>query len=141
MTGHATQFSVNHECCCLKNTLQQWVRHMRRTTYESAAASMLHSAADPHQLGLAHEWSGVRNRPKTATLSRQMHILLSVISHSQVETIMQLFAHVRVEPYIIFKVQKNELFLTNAPPLEMVTYLDCLKPKQNAEGECLISVF
>ena len=65
---------------------------MRRTPYESAAAPMSHSAADPaefnavcrsksnlpnrtdsnaallpyltHQLGSAHEWSGVWNGPK-----------------------------------------------------------------------------
>jgi len=66
---------------------------MRRTPYESAAAPTSHSAADPtefnvvcrtkpnlpsqtdsnaallpslaHQLGSAHEWSGVWNGPKT----------------------------------------------------------------------------
>jgi len=69
-----------------------WVRHMRRTPYESAAAPTSHSATDPaefnvvcrtkpnlpnrtdsnaallpyltHQLGLVHEWSGVWNGPK-----------------------------------------------------------------------------
>ena len=70
---------------------------MRRTPYESAAAPMSHSAADPaefnavgrsksnlpnrtdsnaallpyltHQLGSAHEWSGVWNGPKLSQFS------------------------------------------------------------------------
>ena len=77
---------------------------MRRTPYESAAAPMSHSAADPaefnavcrsksnlpnrtdsnaallpyltHQLGSAHEWSGVWNGPKSCKL--QLVVLYSV---------------------------------------------------------------
>ena len=69
---------------------------MRRTPYESAAAPMSHSAADPaefnavcrsksnlpnrtdsnaallpyltHQLGSAHEWSGVWNGPQSSMI-------------------------------------------------------------------------
>jgi len=69
----------------------RWVRHMTRAPYESAAAPTSHSATDPaefnvvcrtkpnlpnqtdsnaallplltHQLGSAHEWSGVWNGP------------------------------------------------------------------------------
>ena len=47
---------------------------------------------------------------KTATFSRTVHVLLSVISRLQVETIVQIFAHVGMEPYATFKVRKTELF-------------------------------
>ena len=39
---------------------------------------------------------------KTATFSRTVHVLLFVISRSQVETIVQIFAHVGVEPHATF---------------------------------------
>ena len=64
-------------------------------------------------------------KDKTATFSRTMHVLLSVISRSQAKTIVQIFARVGVEPYATFKVRKTELFwpcptlrasLANAPP-------------------------
>ena len=84
---------------------------MRRTPYESAAAPMSHSAADPaefnavcrsksnlpnrtdsnaallpyltHQLGSAHEWSGVWNGPKStvAPKSLRSRTLLSLVRH------------------------------------------------------------
>ena len=53
---------------------------------------------------------------KTATFSHTMHIVLSVISRSQVETILKIFAHVGVEPFATFKVSKTELFLTMPHP-------------------------
>ena len=53
---------------------------------------------------------------KPATLSCTMHILLSVLSCSQVETTVQIFAHVGVEPYATFKVWKTKLFLTMPTP-------------------------
>ena len=53
---------------------------------------------------------------KPATISRTVHVLLSVISRSQVETIVQIFAHVRMELYANFKVRKTELFLTMSHP-------------------------
>ena len=53
---------------------------------------------------------------KNATFSRTVHVFLSVISRSQVETIVQIFAHVGVEPYATFKVRKTELFLTMPHP-------------------------
>ena len=53
---------------------------------------------------------------KTATLSRTVHVLLSVISSSQVKTIVQISAHVGVEPFATFKVWRAELFLTMAYP-------------------------
>ena len=83
---------------------------MRRTPYESAAAPMSHSAADPaefnavcrsksnlpnrtdsnaallpyltHQLGSAHEWSGVWNGPdQCATNKLNYFSMKRVISH------------------------------------------------------------
>ena len=45
-----------------------------------------------------------------------MHVLLSVISCSQVETIVQIFAHVGVEPHAAFNVGNTELFLTIPHP-------------------------
>ena len=45
-----------------------------------------------------------------------MHVLLSVLSHLQVETIVQIFAFVRVEQYATFKVPKTELLLTIPHP-------------------------
>ena len=41
---------------------------------------------------------------KTATFSCTVHVLLFVISYLQVETIVQIFAHVGVESYATFKV-------------------------------------
>ena len=88
--------------------------HIRRTPYESAAAPTSHSAADPaelnvvcrsksnlpnqtdsnttllpyltHQLGLAHEWSGVWNGPKLiySKLAFAKHVRL------QLETVFKL---------------------------------------------------
>ena len=86
---------------------------MRRTPYESAAAPMSHSAADPaefnavcrsksnlpnrtdsnaallpyltHQLGSAHEWSGVWNGPYSGPLVKittEIIILLSTCKAS-----------------------------------------------------------
>ena len=80
---------------------------MRRTPYESAAAPMSHSAADPaefnavcrsksnlpnrtdsnaallpyltHQLGSAHEWSGVWNGPHSK-LQMYMRIVFDEVS-------------------------------------------------------------
>ena len=48
---------------------------------------------------------------KTGALPRTVHVLLSVICHSQVETIVQMFADVGVEPYATFVVRKTKLFL------------------------------
>ena len=55
---------------------------------------------------------------KTATLSRTiLHIfLLFVISHLQVQTIVQIFVHVGVEPYATFKERKTKLYLTPPHP-------------------------
>jgi len=75
---------------------------MRRTPYESTAAPTSHSATDPaefnvvcrtkpnllnqtdsnaallpyltHQLGSAHEWSGVWNGPKARSKRRSTHV-------------------------------------------------------------------
>ena len=49
---------------------------------------------------------------KTITFSGTIYVLFSVISRSQVETIVQILAHVRVEPYATSKVRRTELFLT-----------------------------
>ena len=53
---------------------------------------------------------------KTATFSRTVNVLLSVISRSQVETIVQIFAHVGVEPYASFEARKDRVVFDNAPP-------------------------
>ena len=53
---------------------------------------------------------------ETANFSRTVHILLYVISSSQVETIVQIFVHVEVELYATLKVRKTELFLTMLHP-------------------------
>ena len=91
---------------------------MRRTPYESAAAPMSHSATDPaesdvvcrtkpnlpnqtdsnaallpyltHQLGSAHEWSGVWNGPKLFVLAKSSAALentkrsISIFKHFSV---------------------------------------------------------
>ena len=45
-----------------------------------------------------------------------MQVLLSFISRSQEETIVQIFAHVGIEPYATFKARRMELFLTIPHP-------------------------
>ena len=45
-----------------------------------------------------------------------MHILLFVISCLKMATVVQIFAHVGVEPYDTFKFGKTELFLTMSHP-------------------------
>ena len=49
---------------------------------------------------------------KTAPFSRTVHVFLSIISRSQVETVVQIFAHVEVERCATIKVGKTELFST-----------------------------
>ena len=50
------------------------------------------------------------------TFSPTVNVLLFVISRSQVETVVQIFGHVGVEPYATFKVRKTELLLTMPHP-------------------------
>ena len=81
---------------------------------------------------------------KTATFSHTGHVLLFIISCLQVETIVQIFAHVGVEPYATFKVWKTKLFLTmphhgltffgklNAPP--------CGWRSEKVTNKCLVGV-
>ena len=49
---------------------------------------------------------------RSVSFLRTVHVLLSDISRSQVETIVQIFAYVGVEPFVTFKVRRTELCLT-----------------------------
>ena len=79
---------------------------------------------------------------KTATFSRTVDVPLSVISRSQVETIVQIFAHVGVEPFATFKVRKDRV-IDNAPtpgwlPLQMPHREEGeAKPKSRTSIFCL----
>ena len=50
----------------------------------------------------------------TTTFSRTLHVFLCLISRLQVETIVQIFAYVAVEPYATFKVRKDRVVFDNA---------------------------
>ena len=65
----------------------------------------------PHKLIYFYRICNSRSlTAKTGTFSRIMHVRLSVISRSKVETIVQICAHVGVEPYATFKVRADLLW-------------------------------